>query len=296
MNNDIFSSKAFLDNASVVGVVESPEKQSRDLILIRQFHGGAACIPKLMLQPDFTTQYVQHHNQIRAICIPLLEEPNNHLFVEGYRIDEQHVFSQIHSENISNFENTHSIKSSNIDGGKLTSLHTDIALLLTDRERANCLKDPCDFDLSIDEELEAFNMVTSGHFLNEYCERFIGSFRMAAHMVLTHRKNQVHGMELAFSQGNGLPDSSADFTPDDRIEFDKRRVQNIVSGFRQHVQEGCAGVLVIGASHTQIGSHVPMDPAIGLFENIIPLELPDTRLIIVEPNVKVWDTVMWAES
>lgn len=293
MIDEALHSPAFLDNMSVVGVVESSQGHARDLVLIRQFHGGKECVPKLLLQPDFATQYIEHHNQIRAACVPLFEGANNHLIVEGYGIEEHCVFSRDHASNIFNFEQQHLSNSVGVNAHQY-ALHTQIENLLTETERMYCLKPVDEYDWDNDEEMDALFKATSGHFLNEYCEGFIGSFRMAAHMIMSGKARQVHGMELGSKQYMGLPDSSQDFTLADKIEHDRRRVSNAVSQFQQQVLDGCAGVLVIGASHTQIGTKAPLLPAVRLFEEIVREDLPDTRLIVVEPKVKVWDTVEWA--
>ncbi len=281
----ILASEPFRQNGSVVGVL-GDRGADHDLFIIRQFHGGRdTCIPKLVHDPEFAARYIEHHNQIRCLCALLLKD-SGHLIVEGFPIQGYESRDPSFAAKFRDLERRIADDSLN--------LPTDLTAILSPDEIRNSLRDSSDFDFDSDEEMEAFNEVTGGRFLNGYFERLIGSFRQAADLVLSKRSERVHGMELSYAQGKGLPEYSHEFGPQDRIEFDRRRIQNVIDSFLATPEDRKKAALVIGASHCKSGSPSPVIQGVHYLEEYLPQHLPQTRITVIEPHTKVWDTVEWS--
>jgi hypothetical protein len=134
-------------------------------------------------------------------------------------------------------------------------------------------------------------------FLTRSLDRLIGSFREAGRLIAKGQGSRIHGIEPVESELQCIekaPDSpGAPYAILDNIagyigrahdrqeKYNKLRDGHIIQAVRE-ADTISTSVLAIGASHTRSGKPAP-DAGCAYLEDVFEEELPDIRLLVVEP-------------
>jgi hypothetical protein len=251
-----------LDASAEARVVHDQGKGQNALVVLRQFHGSKYHAIDIECDEKFRHLFIEHQNNIRMFCRQIMcEFSDSHLLVEGYQ--------QIHNQ-------------------PLASVATEYLQEVADHERQLCgTPDPLSLRIPLDTPFPVISPDTSTldlddwvkmsdryplEFVSYHIDRILGSLRQAAELVLNNQVSRVHGIE-----------------PNEWKATDLQRVESIVRVFRKSVGDEGLGILVMGAAHTKSGVKAEGPIKHHYFEEILPHLLPDTRLIVVEPKVIVWD-------
>ncbi len=272
-------------DASVVADIPSLSGLDTGMVaVIRQLHGGGEFKHVLVANEELSTSFIEHHNQIRSLCVRLLSLDPAY-FMETMRLPLQTNLECGFGRRILGFERRNAVS----DVG--TAIRSQLRPLFTDEQWTYLQGEAWDID-----DYDAIMEFADGEFLNGYLDLIQGSFRHAAWMIANGMKCDVPCWELdPWESVPGIPDSDSDWSLEQKRLFDEVRIDALASGVHAHRPAGTS-VVVMGSSHTRSGAPSPAMPQIRYFEDALPEKLPDHRIVVLETHAKPWMMVNWAKE